>query len=131
MEANLLYFSHRLDEIDQRLNALDKEWGIERTLETNAGIIALVGLGLSMFWPKAKLLPAIVAGFLVQHAVQGWCPPVPLMRRLGVRTTKEINEERVALRAMRGDFQSVASGNGDSPLHRSKQAVRVASNRQR
>jgi hypothetical protein len=43
-------------------------------------------------------------GFLLQHAVQGWCPPLPLLRRLGVRTADEINEERYALKALRGDF---------------------------
>ena len=53
-------------------------------------------------------LPAVVAGFLLQHAAQGWCPPLPLMRRMGVRTRDEINQERYALKALRGDFDEVA-----------------------
>jgi hypothetical protein len=34
------------------------------------------------------------SGFLLQHALQGWCPPVPLLRQLGFRTSYEIEEER-------------------------------------
>jgi hypothetical protein len=45
----------------------------------------------------------------VQHvtAVQGWCPPVSLFRRLGFRTQREIDEERFALKALLGHFQQV------------------------
>jgi hypothetical protein len=56
-------------------------------------------------------LPALVSGFLFQHAVQGWCPPVPVLRRLGFRTAYEIEEERRALKALRGDFEG-SSGSG-------------------
>lgn len=50
----------------------------------------------------------MVAGFLFQHAVQGWCPPVPILRRLGVRTEAEIFEEITALRTL-GDFAPASS----------------------
>jgi hypothetical protein len=50
--------------------------------------------------------------FLLQHAVQGWCPPIIWFRRLGVRTSTEIDHERNALKALRGDFRHVAP---DSP----------------
>jgi len=77
--------------ITQRLHELDHEWDIERVLEANAAAIALTGLGLGALVDRRWfLLPGIVAGFLLQHAVQGWCPPVPLFRRLGVRTAREI-----------------------------------------
>ena len=61
------------------------------------------------------LLPAAVAGFLLQHAVQGWCPPVPVFRRLGFRTAAEIDEERYALKALRGDFRGVSAGDEHDP----------------
>jgi hypothetical protein len=53
------------------------------------------------------ILPAVVAGFLLQHAVQGWCPPVPVFRRLGIRTAREIDLERYGLKAIRGDFNGL------------------------
>ena len=46
----------------------------------------------------------VVAAFLLQHALQGWCPPLPLLRRMGMRTSAEIHEEIIALRILRGDF---------------------------
>jgi hypothetical protein len=94
--------------IERRLAELDREWDIERMLEANAASIALVGLGLGTFVDRRWfILPAVVASFLLQHAIQGWCPPVPLFRRLGVRTQMEIDYERYALKALRGDFQQL------------------------
>lgn len=92
--------------IELRLAELDREWDIERTLEANAASVALLGLGLGTFVNRRwYLLPAFVAGFLLQHALQGWCPPVPVFRRLGVRTQSEIDYERYALKVLRGDFR--------------------------
>ena len=115
-------------EIKQRLKDLDREWDIERTLEANAASACLVGLTLGGFVDRRFfVLPALVAGFLLQHAAQGWCPPVPLLRRLGFRTASEIDEERYALKALRGDFQVtpvVGEGNGHKAAEQALQAVR-------
>jgi hypothetical protein len=95
--------------MDRRIRALDREWDIERTLEANAASAALLGLGLGLFVNrKFFALPAIVAGFLFQHAIQGWCPPLPIFRKLGFRTQTEIEQERYALKAIRGDFADVS-----------------------
>lgn len=91
--------------IERRLRELDREWDIERVLETNAALIALAGVALGARSDRRwLLLPALVTTFLFQHAVQGWCPPIPLLRRLGIRTSREIEIERVALKILRGDF---------------------------
>jgi len=93
-------------EIEERLGELDREWDIERILETNASSAILVGLFLGATVDRRWFAaPAIVAGFLLQHAVQGWCPPLPVLRRFGFRTAREIDYERYALKAMRGDFR--------------------------
>jgi hypothetical protein len=103
--------------IERRLAELDAEWDIERALEANASTVSLIGLVLGATVDRRFLaLPAIVAGFLLQHALQGWCPPLPLLRRLGVRTASEIEEERYALKALRGDFQNATPGNPDAVL---------------
>lgn len=99
--------------IERRLRELDREWDIERVLEANASIVALVGLGLGAFVDRRLYaLPALVCGFLLQHALQGWCPPVPLFRHLGIRTASEIDHERYALKALRGDFRSLSDNDG-------------------
>lgn len=105
-KAVMGYANATNEEIAGRLEQLDREWDIERTLEANAATITLIGLALGAFvhW-LFFFLPVIVAAFLLQHALQGWCPPVPIFRRRGVRTAAEIDEERTALRILRGDFQ--------------------------
>lgn len=95
--------------ITQRLQELEEEWDIERTLEANAATASLIGLTLGATVDRRwNLFPAVVAGFLLQHALQGWCPPLPVFRRMGIRTSYEIDYERNALKALRGDFRSVA-----------------------
>jgi hypothetical protein len=97
-------------EISSRIDELEREWDMERLLETNASALAIIGIFLGVARSKKwLLLPSIVLPFLFQHAVQGWCPPVPMFRRLGVRTRQEIDREKYALKALRGDFERVAS----------------------
>jgi hypothetical protein len=94
--------------IDRRLAELDREWDIERTLEANAGTVALAGCALGAAVDKRLfVLPVLAGGFLLQHAIQGWCPPVPILRRKGVRTRREIDAEKYALKAVRGDFSNL------------------------
>jgi hypothetical protein len=91
--------------IDERIRELEREWDVERTLEANAASVALVGVVLGFAADRRFfLLPGLVAAFLLQHALQGWCPPLPLIRRLGIRTAREIQDEIIALRILRGDF---------------------------
>lgn len=96
------------EEITQRLDELDREWDIERALETNAASAALLSLVLSRLHSRKWMwLTAGVAGFLMQHALQGWCPPVSVFRRLGVRTQGEIDREKYSLKVLRGDFKAL------------------------
>jgi hypothetical protein len=100
--------------IDRRLAELDQEWDVERTLEANAATASLMGLTLgATVNRKWFIFPAAVAAFLLQHAVQGWCPPLPVLRRLGFRTASEIDYERYALKSIRGDFRNLRASNGD------------------
>jgi hypothetical protein len=97
----LRYYAQHPGEIPARLKQLDHEWDIERTLEANAAGFGLGGLALGAFvWRRFYLFPAMILGFLMQHALQGWCPPVPIFRRRGFRTVNEINAEKDALRRL-------------------------------
>jgi hypothetical protein len=102
--------------IEARLRELDAEWDTERTLETLASSFTLAGLILGTTVSRKFLaLPVLVAAFLLQHGLQGWCPPLPVIRALGVRTAAEIDRERYALKAARGDFNGIRSGRGAAP----------------
>jgi len=123
-DTNVASFAADPRLIDLRLRELDWEWDIERGLEANAAAIALIGLVLGrLVNPRWYYLSTAVATFLLQHALQGWCPPVALFRRLGVRTQREIDEERYALKFMRGDF-GAADVHMRRPVREVMQAVR-------
>ena len=111
-EEHISYYATRSkEEITLRIHELDREWDVERVLETNASVLAFCGVMLAATHSRKWLIvPGVVSAFLFQHAVQGWCPPVPLFRGLGVRTRKEIDREKYALKALRGDFNGLASG---------------------
>jgi hypothetical protein len=98
-------------QVDRRLAELDREWDAERVLFTASGINVLLGLLLgSKVNRRWYGYVAGVATFQVQHGVQGWCPPLAVIRRLKLRTRKEIDEERTALKALRGDFAAAEAG---------------------
>lgn len=112
------------DEIERRLRRLDAEWDVERLLQTNASVIVLLGLALaSTVSRRFLLLPAGVFGFFAQHALQGWCPPIPVFRRLGVRTQREIARERHALKALRGDFDDIPPQGAATASERVRRAL--------
>ncbi|HEX4638835.1 MAG TPA: hypothetical protein VH170_05055 [Chthoniobacterales bacterium] len=113
--------------ISRRIEELEEEWDMERYLETNASALAFSGVVLGFLVNKKFLaIPAIVLPFLFQHAVQGWCPPIPLLRRLGVRTRKEIDAEKYALKAVRGDFDNLPIANNGDSVRRARQAWEAA-----
>lgn len=98
------YAARRRFDIDRRLDELDAEWDIERALEALAPSFTLGGLLLGLTVNrKWLLLPAVVNAFFLQHALQGWCPPLPVLRRLGFRTAPEIEAERHALLRLRDE----------------------------
>jgi Protein of unknown function (DUF2892) len=113
--------------IEQRLTELDEEWDIERTLEANAAAAVLLGLGLgATVNRKWFAFPAVVGAFLLQHALHGWCPPLPVFRRMGIRTAGEIDYERYALKAIRGDFSDLKLQKRDRGHKLAERALRAA-----
>lgn len=105
IEQNVRFYSGRSEhEVRRRIYQLEQEWDIERVLETMASSFSLTGIALGLTTSKRWfLLPTVVLSFLLMHAIQGWCPPVPVLRRLGVRTREEIERERYALKALIGE----------------------------
>lgn len=110
IEESVRFHERHPELLASRLRELDEEWDIERAIEANASILAFIGVAAGMASGKRRwlVLPTLVTGFLFQHAIQGWCPPVPILRRLGFRTCHEIERERQALKALRGDFDHLA-----------------------
>jgi hypothetical protein len=110
IERNIRHYSGQTkEEIYRRIQDLDQEWDIERVLEMMASSFSLTGIVLGATVDrKWFLVPTIVISFLLVHAIQGWCPPLPLLRSLGIRTREEIDRERYALKALAGDFAGIS-----------------------
>jgi tetrahydromethanopterin S-methyltransferase subunit G len=109
------YASRPQDEVEQRLEELEREWELERWLLVDAAVLSWVGLALGVtVGRKWLLLPGVVVGFLLQHAVTGWSPPVAVLRRLKCRTRRELDAEKFALRVQRGDFRGAEVGHSAS-----------------
>jgi hypothetical protein len=105
-EARLQTYAAAPEAIAGRVAELDREWDIDRAVELEAALMGLMGLGLGAFVRRAFLAaPALVGAAVFLHAVAGGYPLLPLFRRLGLRTSREIARERYALKALRGDFQ--------------------------
>lgn len=99
-DDNIERYSHGSDAIiRRRMHELDEEWDVERVLEVNASTLALTGLVLGTTVNRKWLfLSGGVLAFLLQHGLQGWCPPLAVLRRLGIRTRGEIDREKYALK---------------------------------
>lgn len=93
-------------EIDRRMEELDKEWSIERAIEVEAP--AMIGLGATLGLLHNKkwfFLSSFAASMVVLHNTKGVYPLLPLFQRMGLRSKKDIEDERNALRVLRGDHE--------------------------
>jgi hypothetical protein len=87
-----------------RLRQLDREWDQEQALQFGAAAVGFLGAVLSLTVNSAfALLPAFAFATLAQYLIQGWCPPLILLTRLGLRSSGEIDRERYALAASVGE----------------------------
>jgi hypothetical protein len=119
------YAASSREEITARIKELEKEWSIERLIESEAPMMAITGLGLGAAVSRKFLaLPAFVFGMVALHGVQGWYPMIPLFRRMGFRSRKEIDREKFAMKALRGDFRDVQSDDESERVEKAFAAVR-------
>ena len=95
--------------IVRRLAKLDYEWDIDRALMVTFALAGAASLttGLLRYTQSPPVLRrrkgflylfGAQLGFLLLHGTLGWCPPASVLRRLGLRTQREIEAERRQLR---------------------------------
>ncbi len=105
---HLMEVETKPDTAGRRLDALDREWDIDRTIEAEAATMGLIGLALGVFIrPVFLAVPATVGAAVFLFGARGIYPLLPIFRRLGIRTAREIERERYAVKALRGDFDAV------------------------
>ncbi|WP_422033534.1 hypothetical protein [Reyranella sp.] len=104
--AQLRYCAGNRRRIARRLRELDEEWDLESVLESNASIVTALGvIAGAVVNRRVPSVPVSWAASLVRLAANGLLPLEPLLRRLGLRTSREIEIERMALTIMRGDLE--------------------------
>jgi len=103
-----LYANQPRDVIEDRIRELRCEWSVERFLQLNVAAIGLTTALLAVTRNrKWGIATCAGLGFFLLHATEGFDPPLPLLRQLGIRTRSEIDREIYALKVIRGDFEDV------------------------
>ena len=102
------YVDQGEDAIDRRIRELDNKWDMEKTLRFNISVLALAGVLFGTYKKKRwSVLSVAITAFLAQHLLSKYCPSIPLLKKLGLQTHREIEREKYALKALRGDFKSI------------------------
>jgi hypothetical protein len=96
--------------LQTRLAELDREWNVDRALMLNFAVLGGLSASLTMrSLARSRRLGGWGAlfftqiAFLAHHAIRRWCPPMPVFRRLGFRSQREIDRERQVLEARLSD----------------------------
>jgi hypothetical protein len=94
--------------ISKRLAQLDGEWSAGRVVKAAVGVCVLAGVALgALVHPGWFALAAVPGLFLLQYMFTRRSVLGELLHGMGIRSGEEIDAERVALRALRGDFQKL------------------------
>ena len=94
--------------ITQRLAQLDDEWSAGRVAKITVAAGILLGLAaavLHSWWWLA--VPVVLGLILLQYLTSRECWLTRGLKLLGLRSSVEIEHERFALKALRGDFHNL------------------------
>jgi len=94
--------------IEDRLSELESEWSAGRVTKAVIGVLLVLGLALTaLLNPWCLIMPAIGGLFLLQYVYSrcSWLGRV--FQETGFRTSSEIDQEKMALKVLRGDFRSL------------------------
>ena len=114
--AQLRYCAGNRRRIARRLRELEEERDLESVRESNASLVA--SLGFMAGAVVNRHLPSVPVSWtasLVRLATS-WFPIVVSLRRMGLRTSREIEIERMALRLMLGDLERLPASLGSRRL---------------
>jgi hypothetical protein len=113
LRASIAYFTEHPTAIPGRLKQLDREWDVERALAFGSSTLTTLSVVTGLLGRRrAFFFSLVVQGFYMQHTLQGWCPPLPVLRRMGFRTASEIERERCALKDVLREDNTARTGAG-------------------
>jgi|GEM_PF-1989794 len=94
--------------VERRIAELDREWTAGRLVKATAGVGILLGLVLAAYVsPWFLVLPALAAVVLLQYLffARSWLAEI--FQCCGYRSGAHIEDERIAMRVLRGDFKKL------------------------
>jgi hypothetical protein len=94
--------------IEERLAELENEWTAGRATKATLGVVLVVGFALTaLLNPWWLILPAIGGVFLLQYLFSRTSWLGKMFHEMGVRTGSEVDQEKMALKVLRGDFRQL------------------------
>jgi hypothetical protein len=94
--------------ISDRLDQLDREWSAGRMTKAMLGVLIVAGLALTaLAGPWWLILPAVGGFFLLQYLFSRTSWLGATFQEMGFRSGADIDQEKFALRALRGDFKAL------------------------
>jgi hypothetical protein len=92
--------------ISDRLDQIEREWSAGRMTKATIGMLIVAGLALTAVSnPWWLVLPAIGGLFLLQYLFSRSSWLGATFREMGFRAGAEIDQEKFALKTLRGDFR--------------------------
>jgi len=92
--------------IADRLAELEREWTAGRVTKAVIGVMIVVGLALTaLLGPWWLILTAVAGFFLLQYLFDRTSWLGILFHQMGFRHGGEVDQEKMALKVLRGDFQ--------------------------
>jgi hypothetical protein len=92
--------------IEDRLNELEREWTAGRMTKATIGVLLVIGFALTAFLnPWWLILPAVGGVFLLQYLFSRSSWLGKMFHEMGFRTGFEVDQEKIALKVLRGDFR--------------------------
>jgi len=92
--------------IEDRLAELDREWTAGRVTKATIGVLLVLGFALTaVLGPWWLILPAVGGVFLLQYLFGRTSWLGKAFHEMGFRTGSEVDQEKMALKVLRGDFR--------------------------
>ncbi|MDB5105590.1 MAG: hypothetical protein JWP91_3279 [Fibrobacteres bacterium] len=114
LENVRFYGSLGREGLTERIRALDDEWDMERFVTVSLSGLGLFGMVMGLFGSRLwRVLSWASFPLLFLHGQDKWKPSDGILKSLGLRSRKEIEAEKYALKALRGDFRQVEPGTGE------------------
>lgn len=104
-DRSLNYYSDQLPDIEKNLGQLNLAWGFER-MGLPLSVVLISGAAGFLLKRKFAAASFFVFALLIQQILKKQ-PLSPALRNLGVGDKNELELERYAMKAQRGDFGKI------------------------